>query len=299
LDESSVMADLILPTHTYLERWRDDVPEPGVGFPVRTLGQPAVKPRFDTRDAADVLLDVARRLGGSLAEKLPWTNFEALVQESFSALQPLKQGSVIAEDSEAFWDQVKEAGGWWNPQARTRFAFQTPNGKFSLARYPLGTIQAASATNDYPLLLHLYPSLGLADGRGANQPWLQELPDPMTTVMWNSWVEISPGTATQLGIREGDIVIVETRQGRLELPAYLYPGLRPDVIAIPLGQGHRHYGRYAADRGVNPLSLAPAIPHAGPLLSGAPARASASGQRKTLARFGASSVTHSQHPVKR
>ena len=299
LDESSVMADLILPTHTYLERWRDDVPEPGVGFPVRTLGQPAVKPRFNTRDSADVLLDIAKSIGGQFAEKLPWKNFEALVQESFTALQPLKHGSIVADNSEDFWERVKEAGGWWNAEADASFAFQTSNGRFSLPRHPTGSLPATAAAPDYPLLLHLYPSVALSDGSGANQPWLQEMPDPMTTVMWGSWVELNPATAAQMGIREGDILVVETQHGRLEVPAYLYPGLRPEVIAIPLGQGHQQYGRYAANRGVNPLSLAPEQPHAGPVLSGIPVRVATSGQRRTLARFGASSQTHSQHPVKR
>jgi anaerobic selenocysteine-containing dehydrogenase len=299
LDESSVMADLILPTHTYLERWRDDVPEPGVGFPVRTLGQPVVKPRFNTRDSADVLLDIAKSIGGQLAEKLPWKNFEALVQESFTALQPLKHGSIVADNSEDFWEGVKAAGGWWNAEARASFAFRTSNGRFSLPKQPTASLQASAAAPDYPLLLHLYPSVALSDGSGANQPWLQELPDPMTTVMWGSWVELNPATAGQMGVREGDVLVVETQHGRLELPAYLYPGLRPEVIAIPLGQGHQQYGRYAANRGVNPLSLVPEQPHAGPVLSGIPVRVATSGQRRTLARFGASSQMHSQHPVKR
>ena len=67
LDESSVMADLILPSHTTLERWVDDVPEPGVGFPVRTIGQPVVEPRWDTRDPGDVLIETAKALGGNAA----------------------------------------------------------------------------------------------------------------------------------------------------------------------------------------------------------------------------------------
>ena len=299
LDESAVMADLILPTHTYLERWRDDVPEPGVGFPVRTLGQPAVKPRFNTRDSADVLLDIAKSIGGKLAEKLPWRNFEALVQESFTALQPLKHGSIVTDNSEDFWERVKEAGGWWNAEASASFAFRTSSGRFSLPKQPTGSLLATAAAPDYPLLLHLYPSVALSGGSGANQPWLQELPDPMTTVMWGSWVELNPATAAQMGIREGDVLVVETQHGRLELPVYLYPGLRPEVIAIPLGQGHQQYGRYAANRGVNPLSLVPEQPHAGLVLSGIPVRVATSGQRRMLARFGASSQAHSQHPVKR
>jgi len=77
----------------------------------------------------------------------------------------------------------------------------------------------------------------------------------MTTVVWDSWIEINPATAAGLGISHGDLVEVASTQGTLHLPAVIYPGIRPDLVAIPLGQGHKGGGRYAKDRGVNPLSL--------------------------------------------
>src|SRR5918995_7022395 len=86
LDESSVMADLILPSHTTLERWVDDVPEPGVGFGVRTIGQPVVEPRWDTRDPGDVLIGTAKALGGNAAAGLPFDNMAAAVKESFRSV---------------------------------------------------------------------------------------------------------------------------------------------------------------------------------------------------------------------
>ena len=109
-------------------------------------------------------------------------------------------------------------------------------------------------------------------------PWLQELPDPVTKIVWSSWVEIHPETATRLGIERGDIVEVKTADGTVKAPAYLYLGVRLDTIAIPLGQGHRSatpiaawdpthqdatrdiqwgYGRYARNVGVNPFDLMP------------------------------------------
>ena len=104
-------------------------------------------------------------------------------------------------------------------------------------------------------MLHVYPSVAFADGRAAHLPWLQEMPDPMTTVMWGSWVEISTETAHKLDIHEGDVLTIASPHTSIDLPAFLYPGLRPDVIAIPAGQGHTHGGRYAANRGANALRL--------------------------------------------
>ncbi|MEP6888703.1 MAG: molybdopterin dinucleotide binding domain-containing protein [Nitrospirales bacterium] len=78
--------------------------------------------------------------------------------------------------------------------------------------------------------------------------------------MWGTWIEINPQTARSYGVRQGELVQVTSPYGSCEAPLVLFPGIRPDVIAMPIGQGHRTYGRYAKDRGVNPLSLlAPAF----------------------------------------
>jgi anaerobic selenocysteine-containing dehydrogenase len=107
----------------------------------------------------------------------------------------------------------------------------------------------------YPFHLHLYPSITLFDGRGANKAWLQETPDPMTTVAWQTWVEINPHTAEQLGLQDNDIVRVISPAGEVEAVVYVYPGIREDVVAMPVGQGHAHYGRYAKGQGSNPVRL--------------------------------------------
>ena len=93
------------------------------------------------------------------------------------------------------------------------------------------------------------------DGRAANLPWIQELPDAMTSVVYGSWVEMNPKTAKDLGLTEGDLVDVESPEGAVRAPILVYPAIRPDVIAMPIGQGHTNYGRYASNRGTNPLEI--------------------------------------------
>jgi anaerobic selenocysteine-containing dehydrogenase len=73
--------------------------------------------------------------------------------------------------------------------------------------------------------------------------------------MWSTWVEMNPSTAEELGIESNDVLKITSDAGEIELPVYKYPAIRPDVIAIPFGQGHTAYGRFAAGRGVNPLKL--------------------------------------------
>jgi anaerobic selenocysteine-containing dehydrogenase len=77
----------------------------------------------------------------------------------------------------------------------------------------------------------------------------------MTTASWQTWVELHPDTARKLGVKDGDIVRVTSPEGELEAPVYIYPAIRPDTVAIPLGQGHTDGGRFARERGSNPVKL--------------------------------------------
>jgi predicted molibdopterin-dependent oxidoreductase YjgC len=81
------------------------------------------------------------------------------------------------------------------------------------------------------------------------------LPDVAAKITWQTWVEVHPETAVRLGVVSGDVVRVTSPHGAVEVPAYVYPGVRRDVVAMPIGQGHTAYGRYAKDRGANPLDL--------------------------------------------
>ena len=131
---------------------------------------------------------------------------------------------------------------------------------FSVEPEVIDTIAVAAPefsgdSDNYPFVLHPYLTNTMHDGRGANLPWMQELPDPMTSVVYGSWVEINPATAQTLGLKEGDLVQVESTEGQLEAPVYIFPGIMPDVIAMPIGQGHSEYGRYAKNRGVNPIQI--------------------------------------------
>jgi anaerobic selenocysteine-containing dehydrogenase len=310
LDETAAMADLILPSHVPLERWLDDVPEPGVGFQVRTLGQPAVLPRFDTRDPVDVLIEVAKALGGNAATALPFANAAAAVKESFRPVHALQAGSTIDADFDAFYRKVTAAGGWWHPAAPAAEASPKPAGRPAPApnritfASPVQVSARAHAGDaaQMPFLLHVFPSAAFADGRAAHLPWLQELPDPMTSVMWGAWVEVGTETAHKLDIHEGDVLTIRSPHGSVDLPAFIYPGLRPDVIAIPVGQGHTQYGRYAT-RGANPLRLVGSALDAASgsvVQTGVRVRVTKTGRQEPLIRFGASDARgHHEHELHR
>jgi anaerobic selenocysteine-containing dehydrogenase len=247
VDETAVQADLILPDRTYLESWGYDVASPAFDLPVVGSQQPVVTPVFDSRSTADVLLTVARGIPAA-TQALPWADEVAFLKE---AIGQLSAGAASGSGLEVLWARFLQHGGWWPTAAPA-------------ANVPLSTVSKAIQVTppefqgdeqEYPYFLHLYLSDLLNDGRGANQPWLQGSPDPMTTISWQTWVELHPDTARKLGVKDGDIVQVTSPEGELEAPVYVYPAIRPDTVAIPLGQGHTDYGRYARGRGSNPMQL--------------------------------------------
>src|SRR5439155_14973 len=101
----------------------------------------------------------------------------------------------------------------------------------------------------------VFPHPALHDGRGANKPWLQELPDPVSKIAWHSWVEVHPDTAAKWGLATGDFLLLQSKFGGQKFPAWITPSVRPDVLAVPTGQGHSAYGRYAKDRSANAFEL--------------------------------------------
>jgi anaerobic selenocysteine-containing dehydrogenase len=254
LDDTTAQADLILPDHTYLESWGDQVPSPGV--PVATVGlmQPVVNPVYNTRQFGDTVLAVAQAMGGAQASALPWQSYYDFLRENWAAVQRLGRGSVVEADFEAFWNRALAQGGWWDTQPPANAPAPAPQAA-QIGGLALDAPRFDGEESAFPFVLHVYESPSLGDGAGANSPWLQELPDPMTTASWGSWVEINPEVAREMDIHDGDVIEVESPSGRVQAPAYVYPPIRPDVVAIPMGQGHTFYSRYANGRGTNPLSI--------------------------------------------
>jgi anaerobic selenocysteine-containing dehydrogenase len=262
IDETTIASDLLLPDHTYLEGWGYTIADPGADRPLISGQQPVVRPLYNTRSTADVFLGLSARLGDNVAAALPWADEVAFLEESSADLIGSSIGSYDASTSSGFWSRWRQLGGWWSgkPIRQEPVAIGLPDD-------PLHVSAASFQGNadEFPLFLLPYESITLSDGRGANLPWLQETPDPMTTARWNSWVELNPQTAEKLGVTDNDLVRITSPSGQLDLPVVVYPAIRPDVIGIPMGQGHQDYGRFAGERGANVIELvAPLSERTGP-----------------------------------
>lgn len=252
VDETSALADLILPDHAPLESWLDDVPESGAGQMVASLAPPAVQPLHNTRSMPDVLLGVAQQLGGPLAAALPWETYEAMLQAQYLTLRQQMPAAVAADSDGDFWSTVQQQGGWWGETGAGQ------RGVAAVSARPSTNVTEPAfdgATDAFEFYFLPYASQAFRDGSLAHLPWMQELPDVLTSAMWSSWVEINPQTAERLNIAQGDMVEVTSQQGTVRAPAVVSPGIAPDVVAMPVGQGHDNFTRFATGRGANPLSI--------------------------------------------
>jgi len=240
-DETSRFAHLVLPTHTPLESWGDYTPRTGI----TGLMQPVMGPIFDTREAGNVLLETARLAG--VGEKLPWSDFYERLQDTW---QNVWQAGPRNEEFDQYWNHLVQHGGVWREA-------ELPAKRIDLGSDFTYTFLApemeTTAAGSYPLVI--YPTIQFFDGRGANRPWLQELPDPVSQTTWGGWVELHPKTAAELKVAKGEMLKLATPHGEITAPALPLYSVPEGTLALPIGQGHEHYGRFAEARPANPLAL--------------------------------------------
>ena len=248
VDETSALADLILPDRIYLEDWGDDIPEPGPGYQMLGLQQPVVNPvdDLDPRSFGDVLLTLAQELGHE--DQLPWNSLRDALRQSVTELYNLNRGtSTEANSADDLWNLMLRQGGWWDPRDTGPGAVTPPSG---LLGRIAGMAQPPRFSEGGEMYLLPFAHNSLLDGRNAHIPWDQAAPDPLTSVTWQTWVEINEGTARGLGLREGDVAEIRSSQGSIRAVVYPTPALPPNVVGIPLGQGHQAHGSAYATGGL-------------------------------------------------
>jgi anaerobic selenocysteine-containing dehydrogenase/Fe-S-cluster-containing dehydrogenase component len=317
VDETAARAHLAIPDLTPLESWGDYSPREGVwGLmqpamapvprvgptnpdvldlpllkPVRdALGRkaPETFPGVETQSTGDLLLDTGRALvPGSEKRLFQAKTFPDYLRESW---RTLAKSAAPKIPFETFWEDVLRRGGYWA---------DVPAAKVALRPGINVSTQAPALDGGAadPALL-VVPSSRYYDGRGANKVWLHEAPDPMTQVVYGSWVEIPTEAARSLQVQAGDVLRVESPHGAIEAPAYISDTLAAGAVAIPTGLGHTAYGRFARGVGKSPYELLPAEPAAasgGRRWLGVRVRLQKTGRREKLASpAGVSELDHSR-----
>jgi anaerobic selenocysteine-containing dehydrogenase len=313
MDETTQNSDLILPDHTYLEKWQSDSNYTFQGFPVVGIGKPVVEPLYNTRNTGDLIIEIAKSIGKPLAKAFPWKDSKEALFDTMKKVYEMNKGDLFVpeleeallrelarrgfrapayKNFEEFSEGMQEKGGWWDPvysHEEWERVFRTPSKKFEFysqaLKYHLekrGTsggnnLQALKASGieakgdqfflphweskmnaspdsekDYPFHLKIFQPLIFAGSIHANRPFLQDISSFYAQQKWSSWVEINTETAEKLHIKENDWVWVESPSGKLKFRARLTPGAMPQVVNIPMGLGHKGFGRWAKGIGENP-----------------------------------------------
>ncbi|WP_455375860.1 molybdopterin-containing oxidoreductase family protein [Kaarinaea lacus] len=242
-DETTMAADVVLPATSYLEDWGTHVAAYQSEQSAIGMQQPLMEKLYaDTRGFGDIVLDMLKATKKDVYSA--FGDYYAYLKNAHSAM-PASLKPQGASEKEA-WNAVLQSG-----------MIKVASAKGSLAAKVPSFTDPAPAGGDSKYGFHFVASarLGLWDGRHANIPWLQEAPDQISKLVWDSWAELHPQTAEKLGIKHGSIINVESEHGSVKVQAVVIKSIHPDVIAIPMGQGHEEFGRYAKGRGVNPLKL--------------------------------------------
>jgi molybdopterin-containing oxidoreductase family iron-sulfur binding subunit len=247
MDETSEFADLVLPVRLSLESWGEYAGKRGI---VSTL-QPTMGKLTDAPHVGDVLMAAAsaRNLiegDGKAFLVSRWLN-GGVVRDEMEWLQTLQLGGIF--------DGVKGGG-----TVSKGSALKPDPSRLK----PLKAVLEADRTG---FTFIAAPSIRFFDGRGANRPWLCEVPDPLTRVAWQTTLLVNPGTMSAEGLKPGDRVRIGSGGAEIEAPVYDFHGVKPGVLVMGCGQGHTAFGRYAKNQGVNPFALLPSETDPG---SGAP-----------------------------
>jgi anaerobic selenocysteine-containing dehydrogenase len=290
-DDTALLADWILPESHFLESWDLETTPPGLPYPVVSLAQPCLEnPLFDSRPAAEIFLDLARRVGDEVAAAFPWPDLDHLIRAEVEGLYAARRGAIMGTQFDTAWVRMMERAGWWAPGYRSpqelwqkmqetggwwdpfydRRVFRTDSGRFEFrtdllrdfaadrrASSRRTAASAAEATEgDRPLLaLLLFEPLSVSGGTGAELPFLQEILDPGHEARWETWAELNPETAEQLQVGDRERVRITSDEGTIEASARVTRRVVPGAVAIPVGLGKKGGGRWSAGRGANPLRL--------------------------------------------
>jgi MoCo/4Fe-4S cofactor protein with predicted Tat translocation signal len=227
--ETANLAKFVCPDNNYLESWNDAEIQPGKF----SLAQPTIHKLFDTRQAQESLLK--------------WAGMEA---DYYAYIQKYWENNIYTIEKglqgfESFWNKSLHDGVTVNALLQTN---EVSYDEASISE----AANAISKAKAEGLELQVYENIGLGDGKNANNPWLQELPDPVSKVCWDNYVAVSYAYAKENQLEIGDMVKVN---GKFELPVLIQPGQADGTIAIALGYGRTIAGPAADNVGKNAFAL--------------------------------------------
>jgi molybdopterin-containing oxidoreductase family iron-sulfur binding subunit len=228
-DETSRLADYVLPIDYYLESWGDYEPRQGI----YSLTQPVMKPIYDTMPAGDILIGISKALGKQI------TYYDKNIN-NFYEMFKLNMSHISDNSPENIF-----INGWHETKINKT---EQVNLRDDLNL----TIQEGHSNK---LKLWLWPSIMLYDGAVSNRGWLQENPEPVTQIGWGNFAEVESKTAKRFNLKTSDIIILKNEYGQIELPVVVSENISEGAVSVYFGQGHSALGRNAKNVGANAFEL--------------------------------------------
>src|SRR5258706_1742517 len=230
-DETSQFCDYNVPAAHYLESWGDARTTDGTLVSV----QPLIAPLFGGVTEIEVLGRIAGIAANSAYE---------IVRETFAALSKV-------QDVEAAWRKFL-FNGFVAESAVSAVDVKLDSGAVSKA---LGSFKPAGTPGANSLEVVFYRDYSVDDGRYGNNGWLQELPDPITKMVWDNAVLISRKTAAELGVENMQVVEIKIGSRIVRGPIWVQPGLADYTLGLGLGYGRQKSGRVGNGVGFNAYPL--------------------------------------------
>ncbi len=222
-DETALLCNVIAPNHSFLEAWSDENAIEGY----YTLVQPTINPIYNTRQAELSLL--------------AWANYPN--QDYYAFVRSNWEKTVLAASGKK-WDDVLQSGFISMPaKSGGTYAFSGSVNSAEILK------QSKALAKD--IELHIYESVAIGSGAQANNPLLQETPDPVSKVTWDNYAAINPKFAESLGLKQFDIVSIKTDNYSVDLPVLHQPGQAQGTVSVALGYGREHAGKVGNGVGKN------------------------------------------------
>ncbi|MEX8548869.1 MAG: TAT-variant-translocated molybdopterin oxidoreductase [Mucilaginibacter sp.] len=231
-DETSSLCQVIAPNHNYLEAWGDSNAFAGY----YTIIQPAINPVYNSRQAEQSFLVWADS---------PVKDYYAFVRNNWlTNLLP-----KVGLSGQAGWETLLQKGLIKTADVpATTYSF---NKDLSGIAQSIINRSNQLAANGNTVELQVYPTISMGEGKRANNPWLQELPDSVSKVTWDNYAAISPTYAEKLGIKESDVLKITSGNHTVELPVLIQPGQAQQTISVALGYGRTASGKVGTGVGKN------------------------------------------------
>jgi MoCo/4Fe-4S cofactor protein with predicted Tat translocation signal len=224
VNETASLVQNICPDSHYLEKWNDA--EPKKGF--YSLAQPLISAIYETRQAEESIMK--------------WAGKEGSYYDFIRSFWKDQLFGLQKEDTNfgTFWDKHLQSG-IYEP-------FLTTGKPVVLNSESVKKWLQAELSKSEGIELICFQTVAIGSGRHANNPWLQEMPDPIVRLSWDNVASVSPKMALEMGLATGTLISIDKK---LKAPVFIQPGQAYGTISIALGYGHTLFGKVADGVGVD------------------------------------------------